>query len=33
MNKQLPLILAVAGLAYSGGEVFDLLRLILDNAD
>jgi CheY-like chemotaxis protein len=30
MNNQLPLILAVADLAYSGGEVFDLLSSRLD---
>ncbi len=33
MTRQLPLILAVAGLAYSGGEIFDLMRLMLDKAD
>jgi hypothetical protein len=33
MNDQLPLVLAVADLAYSGGEVFDLLQSCLDSAD
>jgi CheY-like chemotaxis protein len=30
MNEQLPLILSVADLAYSGGEMFELLRLCLE---
>jgi CheY-like chemotaxis protein len=33
MNDQLPLILAVADLAYSGGEMFKLLGLCLSKAD
>ena len=33
MNDQLPLILAVADLAYSGGETFEILGLCLSKAD
>jgi CheY-like chemotaxis protein len=33
MNDQLPLVLAVTDLAYSGGESFDLLQSCLDKAD
>ncbi len=32
MNEQLPLILSVADLAYSGGEMFELLGLCLEKA-
>jgi CheY-like chemotaxis protein len=32
MNEQLPLILSVADLAYSGGEAFELLGLCLERA-
>ena len=33
MSSKRPLVLAVADLAYSGGEMFDLLRLCLDGSD
>jgi len=33
MDDQLPLILAVADLAYSGGETFEILGLCLSKAD
>jgi CheY-like chemotaxis protein len=33
MNGQRPLVLSVADLAYSGGELFDLLSSCLDRSD
>jgi CheY-like chemotaxis protein len=33
MNSQQPLVLSVADLAYSGGELFDLLSSCLDRLD
>ena len=33
MNNQRPLVLSVADLAYSGGELFDLLSSCLDRLD